>query len=351
MAMGGFGFFRTIWLSIRATNYTTQAFQSAHKNLTDLQRAELQFAKNTMAVGTVYIAFGGIILMTLASIMKSSALGEAVMARFSERISGSLSKLGDALARILGPILDVVASALEIATSIPFFSEFAAIVMIGATVLIIAAGAAKILSGAMLLLAVMQGKSAASTMINQQSLMAYIPTAHAATGASLSLASALKMVGLSAAVGFGVFIALQGVVGVLPAALFGLAAAFAILAVQLWMAAGAVSVLTVGAAAIAGGAALAGAIAIATGATGEFQMGTRFAPRDTLAMVHAGEGVFNTNTQKPVGMMEGLLGGREPRLTKQNINFHVDTLNTKTDVEDVKEKMARITYNLFKESR
>lgn len=349
----GFGFFRTIWLSIRATNYTTQAFQSAHRNLTDLQRAELQFAKNTMAVGTIYIAFGGIIIQTLSQIMSTSALGEAVLTRFSEKISGSLAKIGTAIARILGPILDFVANALEVATAIPFFNEFAAIVMIGGTALIIAAGAAKVLGGAMTLLAIMHGKTAATTMLHQQALTAYIPTATAATGVSLTLASALKMVGVSAAVGFGVFLALKDVLGVLPAALVALSVAFGILAVQMWMAAGAMSVLTWGVAAVAGGLALAGAIAVAAGAgaTTEYQMGTRFAPRTMMAVIHEGEGVFNTNTQKPVGMMEGAFGGRESRVTKQNINFRINTLNTKTDIDDVKEKMARTTYSIFKESR
>lgn len=349
----GFGFFRTIWLTIRATNYTTQAFQSAHKDLTDLQRAEIQFAKNTMAVGTVYIAFGGIILQVLGKIMSSSALGEEVLARFSERIGGSISKIGTALATIMGPILETIATILEIATAIPFFNEFAAIVIVAGAALLIAAGAAKLLSGAMSLLHIMHGQTAISTALHQQSLMAYIPTAGAATGASLSLASALKMVGISAAIGFGIFIALKDVVGVLPAALFGLAAAFAALAVQLWLAAAPMSVLTFGAAAIAGGAALAGVIAMATGAgTGsEFQMGTRFAPRTMLATIHEGEAVFNPNTSKPSGLASMLGEGKGRNVTHQSVVFNVENLNTKADEEDVKENIARITYNLFRENR
>jgi hypothetical protein len=353
MSMGGFGFFRTIWLSIRATNYTTQAFQSANRNLTNLQKAELQFARSTMAVGTIYVAFGGIILQTISQIMATSALGEAVLTRFGDKIGVSIGKIGDALARILGPFLDFIASTLEIATAIPFFSEFAAIVMLVGTGIVVLIGVKKILIGVMKLLSVTQGHTTATMAAHQQMLTAYIPTTQAATGATLTFASALKMVGISAAVGFGVFIALKDVVGVLPAALFGLAAAFAALAVQMWLVAGATSVITAGAAAIAGAAALAGAIAVAQGAghTTEFEMGTRFAPRTMLAMVHQGEAIFNTRTQKPVGMIEGLVGSRERSITRQNINFHIDTLNTKTDFDDTKEKMARETYFLFKKSR
>jgi hypothetical protein len=348
----GFGFFRTIWLSIRATNYTTQAFQSAHRNLTDLQKAELQFAKNTMAVGTIYIAFGGIILQTLGKIMSTSALGEMVLSNFGDRVTNSFSRIGDALARILGPILDVVASALDIATTIPFFNEFAAIVLLGGTALIVAAGAAKILGGALTLLNIMHGANAASTVAHQQSLLAWIPTANAATASTLTLGAALKTVGIAAAAGFAVFFALKDVVGVLPAALFGLAAAFAALAVQMWLVAGATSVITLGAAAIAGGAALAGAIAVATsaGSGSEFAMGTRFAPRTMLATIHQGEVIANPMTEKPVEVFSKL-NRREPSVTRQEVNFNIEALHTKTDIEDVEQTMARKTYDMFREGR
>jgi hypothetical protein len=140
----------------------------------------------------------------------------------------------------------------------------------------------------------------------------------------------------------GVFIALQGYLGALPAALLGAAAGAAVLAAILWYAAGAVSVMSFGTAAIVGAAALAAAAGVAYSLS-PHQMGTRMVGETGPAFLHKGEVVYNPSTGRPTQIGNDLAGSGST--THIDASMHVDTLNTKMDTEELDrltKKQARV---------
>lgn len=337
----GFGFFRTIWISLRAVNYTTQAFQDTVHGLTKLQQAQLRLkmdaARNMMAVGAMYVAMGGMAIMIINRIMQSSELGQKVLGEFGNSAGKSMDKLGASFAKVMGPLLNIVAKILELATANPIIADLLAGLIVLGTVILIAAGAVKLFSGAVAILNLQLMVKKLMVTSTQQSLLPYIGATHAATGATIGLATAVKMVAISLTVGLGLFTLLSGYMGQLPAALFAASAAFAILAVQMWLAAGAMSVLSWGAAAIAGGAALAGAIAIATGAgqAPEYQMGTRMLTKTGPIIGHRGEVVYNPENQLPTQINKGVEGRGTSHHQNVTIDLSGSTIQTKANEEEL----------------
>ena len=351
----GFGFFRTIWISLRAVNYTTQAFQDTVHGLTKLQQAQLRLkmdaARNMMAVGAMYVAMGGMAIMIINRIMQQSELGEKVLGEFGDSVGKSMSKLGDSFARVMGPLLNIVAKILELATANPIISDLlAGLITIGAVILI-AAGAVKLFSGAIAILNLQLMVKKLMVHSTQQSLLPYIGATHGATGATMGLAAAINMCVLPLMIGVGLFTVLSSYMGQLPAALFAASAAFAVLALQMWLAAGAMSVLSWGAAAIAGGAALAGAIAIATGVGAqapEYQMGTRMLTKTGPIIGHRGEVVYNPENQLPTQINRD--ANRQARATTEmNVDINIQELHTKSDFDDTEKKLRRALYGTMRE--
>lgn len=328
-----FGFFRTIWISLRAVNYTTRAFQDTITSLNKTQQAQIRFAlnakRNMMAVGMMYIAFGGIAMQTLGQIMSMSKYGEQVLTGFGESVGKSLGKLGETMARILKPFLDIIAKILEMAMAIPLFKEFASVVMIVGTVILFTAGMVKVFSGALGILKIQHMASVLMTRSHQGALTAWIPTVHTATGATISLSTALMAVFAGFSMGFGIVMAIYSAFGKLPAIIAAVTTAVIALAVALWSAAGGLSVLTFGAAAVAGGAAIAGAIAASQP---EYQMGTSFVRKGGLAWVDEGEEIRSARESKVKPRWEET---REYKKSVTTINISMGDVNTKADVEDM----------------
>ena len=340
-----FGFYRSIWITLRAANYTGQALNDASRGLNKVQQAEVNLAKSSVQLGMMYVAMGAMAVQGMVSIMQMSERGKEVWEKFTQSISPSLERLADAFADILGEVLPFISALMNIITINPIVTRVVAGFVLFAATLMMAAGAGKALSGGLKLLGIQFGVVGTSTTQAALPLDGkWTPSALRATLATHSLGAALKMMAISALVGFGVFVALEGVVGTLPASLFALAAAFAVLAVQMWMAAGAMSVLSWGAAAVAGGAALAGAIAVATGAT-EYQMGTSFVKKGGLAVVHEGEEIKSARETRVKSRMEGI---EAPRYAKTSwyVPITIGTVHTKSD----KDTMVPLIKKALKEA-
>ena len=291
---------------------------------------KMNAARNMMAVGMMYVAFGAIAVGTIASVMQMSKLGESVMTSFSNRINKSLAKLGTAFAEILEPILNVVATILEMVTAHPILTKtIALLVLFGASALLLA-GVIKVLSGGLLMVTTMMGVKAMATTAAQKSLLAYIPTTQAATVATYSLAGALKAVGIGFTIGFSLVLAISGAFGKMAGIIAGVTITVIALAIALWSAAGALSVLTFGAAAIAGGAAIATAI---VAAQPEFKMGTSFVRKTGFALVHAGEEIKSARESPMASARAG--GGFSRSHTEVTLDFSGSTIQTKADKEEL----------------
>jgi len=330
--MASFGFFRTIWITLRAANYTTRAFNDTIKSLKKLEQQQLMFKmnaqRNIMAVGIMYMAFAGIAIQTMSSIISASAYGQRMLTRFGDSISKSMAKLGDTLARMLEPILSVVASLLQIATANPILRMLISLAIMLGTAFLIWKGITMVLSGAIGMLSLQMSANALTTKASQTSLMSWIPTAKAATGAALSLGIAINWAFMGFAVGLGLVMAIYSAFGKLPAIIAAVTIAIIGLAVALWSAAGGLSVLTFGAAAIAGGAAIAGAI---VASQPEFAMGTSFVRKGGLAVVHEGEEIRSARESKMQPRMES----RQFEKTIYHVTISTGDIHTKSDKENL----------------
>lgn len=329
-----FGGFRTIWIALRASNYTTRAFNDTIRGLKKMQREQIKFkmnaAKNIMAVGIMYIAFGAIAVGALGQVMAASKHGERVLSNFSKRAGKSLAKLGDALAKWIEPLLDLIAKVLEFAVAIPMFTEIAAAVMLAVTGFLLLKGAILVVKGVMAMLGIQHLVNAAATTVHSQTLLTqFVPATIAAAGATVTLAAALQAVSLGLALGFGLVMAIGAAFGKLPAIIAGITIVIIALAVALWKAAGGLSVLTFGAAAIAGGAAIATAI---QASTPEYQMGTSFVRQGGLARVHAGEEIISARESK----VESRWDTRAPHnRTVNEVTINMGDVHTKADEEEL----------------
>lgn len=336
--MASFGFFRTIWITLRAANYTTRAFGDTIKGLKKLEQQQLQFKmnaqRNIMAVGIMYLAFAGIAVQTISRIVSASKYGQRMLENFGIRISKSMARLGDTLARLLEPILNVIASLLEIATANPILRMLLSLVIMLGTAFLVWKGVTMMLSGAIGMLSIQMSAKALATKAATTSLMAWIPTAKVATASAISLGTAINWVFAGFAVGLGLVMAIYSAFGKLPAIIAAVTIAVIALAVALWSAAGGLSVLTFGAAAIAGGAAIAGAI---VASQPEFAMGTSFVRKGGLAVVHEGEEIRSARESRVQPRMET----RQFQRTTTHINVTMGDVYTKTDKENLVPMMKR----------
>lgn len=332
----GFSFFRTIWITLRATNYTTRAFEDTIRGLKKMQQEQLRFrmnaAKNIFAVGIMYVAFGTIAVGVLGRVMAASKLGQQVMENFGNRIGKSMAKLGDALATILGPILEVVAGILEFAVAIPFFKEIAALLMILVTGFLLVRGATMMFSAAMEMLKVSKLADIVVTKVQAQTLLTqFTPATKAATVATIGLGQALMFVGAGFTAAFGAVFMVYQIFGKMPAIILGVVVALvALLVVVLALA----NVLTLGGATMlavagagVGGAIGAGAIAMMP----EHEMGTSFVRQGGLARVHAGEEIISAREKQIQPRWEK----REFKKSYWDVNVNIGTVHTKADEENM----------------
>jgi len=345
----GFGFFRTIWISLRAVNYTTQAFQDTVHGLTKLQQAQLRLkmdaARNMMAVGAMYVAMGGMAIMIINRIMQQSELGQKVLGEFGDNVSKSMSKLGDSFARVMGPLLNIVAKILELATANPIISDLlAGLIMMGAVILIVA-GAVKLFSGAVAILNLQLMVKKLMVQSNQQTLLPYIGTTHAATGATMGLATAVAAVTGGFAIAYTVLSTINSPIASAIAVIAGLT-------IALWALFIAESAASVGIALVAGGIAAAGAVTLASqyGAFGkpEYQMGTRMLTKTGPIIGHRGEVVYNPENQLPTQINRD--ANRQARATTEmNVDINIQELHTKSDFDDTEKKLRRALYGTMRE--
>lgn len=343
-----FGFFRTIWISIRATNYTTRAFQDTIRGLKKMEQEQIKFQlrakRNMISLGALYMAFGGIAVNAIAGVLSMSARGQQVIDIFSQKAGKSLERLSEAFAKILSPILEVLAGILDFVTANPVLNTIAALAITFGTALLFVYGASKVVIGAIGILNIMMGKNAIATTASSQSLLTqWMPAAAAATGPTLTLAGAIQAVFAGFAIGFSIVTTVATLFGKMPAIVAAVTTAIIALAVAIWSAAGGLSVLTFGAAAVAGGAAIAGAIAASSPDDdfGVFQMGTSYVRRTGPALVHEGEEIISARESRTPARMDA--GGtsafpKTSNVITVNINGNV---NTKAATEDLAPLVSR----------
>jgi len=334
---------RTIWIALRAINYTDYAFNAAIRNLSELQKKEIEqyvmqkrLASATIRTGMMYAVMGGMILGSLFYIMKFSREGSQFMSSFQQKTERALGRVGEAFFKIMKPTLELIASILDAIAENRALARFVAILGITIGTVLLFSGSLMILRGAL-------GQLKSMFAINAILAKSYSNSmVQAKLTTDALVASTMRMMIL-----FLIFYQITSFLienfGVMPALIIMVAATVAILAVMLWKAATAMSVLTFGIAAIAGiGAAIAAYTQM--GELAGYQLGTRFVPYTGLALVHEGEIIYNPSTGRPTG-----IGESRPVTSKTEITISIGEVHTKSDIDDLDERIRVALREALKE--
>lgn len=288
---------RSIWIGLRAMNYTSQAFRDVDRDVEKVKNSQKELQRQSLHMiqaGIMWMTLGSMFGLAISNMIRASVEGSMYMAKFDQRMSEVIARIGDALLRVLKPALDVLISFLEWASQNQFLASLIAWLMVLGTAVVFLGGAFLGLKGIM-------GGSIMNIFIGLLQMLDPL------TIGMLKFSAATHQVGIAAigvAAGLAIFFALRDVLGPIPAAMVAIGVAVAFLALQLWLAAKASIMLTGGLAAIGGTIALAG---LAAGGMGEqqsssvpvFHSGTRMVSRTGLAVVQAGEEIRNNQRGLP----------------------------------------------------
>jgi len=347
---------RTVWITLRAMNYTQQAFRNAIMSVEGLTDAEkkhrdnllktIDTARLNIQTGVLYMAMISMVSQKLIGLLSLTQVGSEYMSEFNQTVQELKVAFADTLFEALKPLLDVLQIFMNI---IKDNAPLRTLVVVGGLLAIVLGGlysAYLILHNQMLmnatmmeLNAFMSGKTAA------------VHTVHGFTVHGLTIAYKSLAVAVGAAfAGFTIaYSALQGlnpVISGVIAIVLALAAAFMYLYVAHSMA---TVGITAALGAAAGGAALATISNIQN--TGGFAVGTRALPSTGMFLGHRGEIVYNPRTDKPTGVGKEIFGEGGGRGQYNKIDFHVNTLHTKSDIDEVDEKIGNRLARAMKNGR
>lgn len=334
---------RTVWISLRAINYTDRAFKLATKNIANLEDKEKDLVKAYLrekdaarfAIQTnmLYAATLALTTQRVLSMLAATDSGQMHLSEFNEALEETKNAFADTLFTALRPLIDAMTGFLRV------LSNNAPL----RTVLVILAGLAVV--GAALVITVSSLNALYRSLAATQAIYSIITgkqTIVQIGNLTITRAQVIAYTKLALAVGaaFGIFYTiftlLKGINPIFSAAI-AVVLALAAALIKLYIAE---SFATLGVAAVAGAAGA--GLAAVTAATYGFQMGTRSAPYTGLAMIHKGEVVYNPATERPTQIAADIRRGKKDgSVTRQDVRINIDTVNTKSDIDDFNEKVSR----------
>jgi hypothetical protein len=349
-AFGGGMSVRTIWITLRAINYTTQAFAMISRDIGNLQKSEKELIKHTndmrnaaikfISAGMMFTVLGLMVGNTLFSMAAASAEGAAAMAELNAKFEMTKQTLGGAIYEILKAIhvFDFLNYILDAIRQNPVLAYLIGGLLIMAAAAAIVLGGLLLLSGAMLI------------FVGQSKLMYGWNLMNAYSLKFLNME--LKTLGASLGLAFGAFMLLYEVgkmLGPWAALVIGIILTVVAALIKLYIAE---SMSTLGFAAIIGGIAAGTAAGIAAG-YGLFAQGTRSVPRTGPAIVHKGEVIYNPSTGRPTQIANDIEGnaGTAGRSGVTNIPITIENVNTKADVDDLDDELQRSLRKRMRERR
>jgi len=344
---------RTVWISLRALNYTDRAFRAAIINLDKLAKAERDHVKMLLAqkevarmqvqVNLLYAATLSMMAGQLFNLMAQTEAGATYMSEFNQVIKELKVAFADTFFEILRPVLDVMKAFAVLLRDNEPLRKVIGFVAILAGALVMLYFTVKILTGIYQGYLLTQKIHSYLTDLAVKKNIQLMVSNKGLTISWVTLGAAIKIALGSFALfmGLGMLLGKQG--SMWAAVIIGIAMAVYVLAAALKGAAISLSILTWGAAAIAGLAAVA--------MMPEFAGGTRAAPFTGPMWVHKGEIIYNPRSGRPAGVRD-ILGGEEgPRVTNQEVNVTIENLHTKAEFDDLDEEFARINRRRMRRRR
>lgn len=336
---------RTIWITLRAVNYTSRAFRTVIGDLKALagwERYAADVGLDLIKMGTAFIqtgmmmaSIGAMVGQSMWALAMESKKSWMEVAELNRNIKNMKTALADTLfdilkstgaLNLLNSILKTIQQNKYIQWIILGFMIFAAIALVVVGALFILAGALLSVIGINVMLPIVLAK--ASGML-------------AVFGIHVNLTTAsLRQMAIAAGAAFAVFTILMAIGGWIGPVAGAIIAAIVAITVAFWSLFIAESAATLGIALAIGAAAA--AVAMSVQAAHGFQMGTRALPHTGLFLGHKGEVVYNPATGRPTQIAGDIEGGRgEPRRTDYDITINIDNVHTKADFNDLDKKIKR----------
>lgn len=321
---------RTIWVAIRAANYTDRATSQVGRNVDAMIKKQQALRKQmiaTFASGILYTVMAGMIVIALGKIMQSTMEGRVLINNFNKSVTSLSKGLGEQLVKVLGPTIKMLTNFLVIISRNAPLMRLVAILMFATTVFLAVKGVTMLLSFALMLLtqwwATVTASMGTFTVYGGYATAQVLTLSGAFTVLKASLGPALLIFTMM----YQVASAFGDYAWVLIPVIVALTAIFAYLAVTLWSAATALSILTFGAAAAIG----VGAAIMAHQQMPSYQQGTRYVSKTGPAIVHEGEqvipsGYSYTPPKKEVTYTKGTT----------DIRIAIGTVKTEADEEELK---------------
>lgn len=331
---------RMLWISIRAIQYTDRATQQVVGNMSKLMAAEEKLHRRTailsIAGGVMWIALASMATSAIMSIMRTTREGAGIMNQFDKSLGQLTKSFGTAFVKVLGPTIKILTNLFDVISKLPMpvLTFIASGIMLGLTFLTIK-GLTMTLSGVFNLLGLEMWKETAANLLFAQSEGVVLTSTQALKVGIMGLVGSLQKV----LVGFTLFMSLGIMLGknypAIVAAMTAITVAIIALGVALHWTGTWMSVLTFGAAAIAGLA----ASAAVSASMPNYQVGTRRLQKSGPIYAHAGE---------MVGTERGLkaqMGGKDGSPDKQQMNVTLNfsgNIQTKADKEELRPLILKV---------
>jgi len=355
-SMGGGLGMRTVWISLRAMNYTDQAFRDSIRNMKDLTKADKEkvnqllndkdAAMKSIQVGVLYAAMTAMVAQRLGALLNLTQVGASYMSEFNQSWNELKVSFADTLFTVLKPLLDVVKSFMEVIKNNSALRTIVVVVALLGIGLLALYSAYMVVNGIMKMNAAMHAINAIITGHNTESVWAHTISIGAAKIAYWQLAAAMGAAFAAFTVTFSLLQGASPIISGAIAAIFALAAALW----YLYVAEGAASM---GVTAVLGGIAAGAAVATAYNIQSQMPshaMGTRRVMATGPAFLHRDEIVYNPRTNRPAGVEDQVMGRSERGEAGQlTVNFSGD-IHTKSNIDEVDEKIGKSIWRAVKGS-
>ena len=331
---------RSVWISLRAINYTDRAFRKAIQNIQNLTKEEQLATKyfvglrqelmaNVMA-GMMFAAMGNMLISSLTNLMQETEIGASYLNDFNTSMEEFKIVMADSIFVVLNPALIFLKAFINIMKEHPIIARLVGLIGVMSGVVLIVYGAYQLLNSAMALNLV----NAALQLTIGAEVNLYWGThgliIQGVTIAYWELALAMGAAVAGFALMYSIGMQLDSVISIvlgLAMAIIGLV--IAIMTLKAILSGGTSLITDIGSIAAMG--AIGGGIGALIAGFETFQMGTRALPYTGLFYGHRGEVVYNPSTDRPTGMG----GDREAKTINNEITIDLSgsTLHTKADEE------------------
>jgi len=311
-------------MAIRGANYTDRATREVGRNIDELVKKQNELRQNSVmliAGGLMWTAMAGMAVMAITKIMEASLEGRRIMFSFGQATEKLMASMGTAFATILGPTIKMLTILLDAVAKAPpwVHNLIASFTLLGITLLGIK-GISMIMTGGFDLI-----------MMKMTSMgVVSVGTASTMSLAFMRLQAAMGPIILGFTLGAQLAAMMGENAWMLIPVLAALTIAFTALAVTLWSAATALSILTIGGAAIAG----VGAIIAAQQSIPSYQYGTEYVRKTGPAIVHEGDRITPASDRWMTPRKETPVAPYTKSQTNVTLSF--GTVQTKADREELK---------------